>query len=148
MLVRAGFDVDTVMREDVGGAQYVLALVGRIGDMMQAPYPAAVFFGAGKIMGLVVHREPAAAQAAVIQLDFLGHSRSKAGSHEAAELGHVRGQEVQVIQPSGCSTRKGTCGGLQGVNLSPLWKKCHRIVLDFKDMEEWATQADELKLAN
>ena len=36
MLVRAGLDVDPGLQEDVGGAQDVLALVGGIGDVVEA----------------------------------------------------------------------------------------------------------------
>ncbi|MNV87866.1 hypothetical protein D3C71_1820230 [compost metagenome] len=73
MLVRAGFDMDPVFEEDVGGAQDVLALVGGIGDVMEAPVATAMFLGAGQIIGLVIDGEPAAAQPAVVEPDLLGN---------------------------------------------------------------------------
>ena len=36
VLVGAGFDVDAVFKEDVGGAQDVFALVGGVGEVMEA----------------------------------------------------------------------------------------------------------------
>ena len=54
VLVRSGFDMDAVLQEDVGGAQDVLARVGGVGDVVQPAATAAMFLGAGEIVGLVV----------------------------------------------------------------------------------------------
>src|SRR4051794_84544 len=72
VLVRPGLDVHAVLEEDVGGPQDVLALVDRVGDMVQARPPAAMLLGAGEVVGLVVDREPAAAEPTVVEPDHLG----------------------------------------------------------------------------
>ena len=104
VLVRTRLDVDAVLQEDVGRAQDVLAGVGGIGHVVEPaqgrPLARPVLLGAGEVVGLVVDREPAAADPPVVEADHLGHAGAEAGFHEAAELGHVRGQEVQVIEPA------------------------------------------------
>ena len=48
---------------------------------------------------MLLHREPAAAEAAVVEPDQFGDAAAEAGLHEAAELGHVLGEQVEVIEP-------------------------------------------------
>jgi len=43
VLMRARLDMDTVFKEDIGGAQDILALVGGIGDMVEPALAAAMF---------------------------------------------------------------------------------------------------------
>ena len=81
-----------VLQEDVRRPQDVLPLVGGVGDMMEAALPAPVLLGAGEVVGLVVDREPAAADSPVVELDVFGDPRPEAGFHEAPEFGDVRGE--------------------------------------------------------
>src|SRR5690606_19600680 len=97
VLVRAGLDEDAVFEEDVGGAQHVLALVHRVGDVVEAAALAGMIFGVGDIVGLVVDREPAAAQAAVVELDLLRHPAAERLRHEVADDRYVGGQQVEVV---------------------------------------------------
>ena len=89
----------TVFQKHIRGAQDVLALVRGIGNMVQPALAAAMFLGTGQIVGLVVDGEPAAAETAVIQPDLFGHPRPQTSLHEVAKHGHIRGQQVQMVQP-------------------------------------------------
>lgn len=62
--------------------------------MVQPAGALPVFFGAGKVVGLVVHREPAAANPPVVHLDIFGHAAAKAVFHECTECRDVVRQQV------------------------------------------------------
>src|SRR5439155_18683669 len=53
VLVRAGLDVDAVFEKDIGGAQYLLAAVERVGDVMEAAGLAVMVAGVGEVVALV-----------------------------------------------------------------------------------------------
>src|ERR1700758_929455 len=53
VLVRPGFDMDTVLQKDIGGAQDLLAAVERIGDVVKAPLLAVMVTRIGEIVALV-----------------------------------------------------------------------------------------------
>lgn len=67
VLVRSGFDVNPVLQKDVGGPENVLSRVRRVGDVMETGVTLAMFFSAGEIVSLVVDREPAATNAAIVE---------------------------------------------------------------------------------
>ena len=103
MLVRAGFDMDAVFQKHIRRAQDVFALIGGVGHMVQTPQTAAMFFGAGQIVGFVVYCEPAATKPAIVQLDVFGHAAAQTSLHKAAEFGDIVAKQVQVIDPAGAS---------------------------------------------
>src|ERR1700750_1219511 len=53
MLVRPGLDIDAVFEKDIGGAQYVLTAVERIGDVMETSRRVGVIVRIGKVVALV-----------------------------------------------------------------------------------------------
>ncbi len=114
VFMRPLLDMDAILQENIGCPQNVFALIGGIGDMMQPPFAATMFFGAGQIVTLVIDREPAPAQTAIIQLDVFGHTRAKACFHEAPELGDIFRKQVEVIQPPWGRPGEGAGRVLQG----------------------------------
>jgi hypothetical protein len=100
VLVRAGLDEDPVLQEDVGRAQDVVAMVGRVGDVVEAALGARMVLGAGHVVALVVDGEPAAADAAIVELDHLGHAAAHRLDHEVADLRDVAGEQVEVVEPA------------------------------------------------
>lgn len=72
MFMGPGFDVNTVLEEDVGSAQNIFAGIRRIGEVMKTSLAAPMLFGTGQIIGLVVDREPAAAKTTIVQPDHFG----------------------------------------------------------------------------
>ena len=95
-----------------------------------------MFLSAGEIVGLVVDREPAAAETAVVQLDLLRHARAKARNHEIPERRDVFGQQVHVIKSA-------RAGSLRMVTARHVFKgRCivgcrliaHRFPIEFEDM--------------
>ncbi|MNI27647.1 hypothetical protein D3C73_813940 [compost metagenome] len=89
VLVGAGFDMHTVLQENVGGAQNVLALIGCIRHVMEPSHTAPMFFGAGKIIRLVVDSEPGTTDPAVVELDEFRDPGTEAGLHKAFEFSNV-----------------------------------------------------------
>ena len=146
--MRSRLDVDAVLQEDVGGPQDVLALVGGIGDVVEAPFAAAMLFGAGKIIGLVVDGEPAAADAAVVELDHLRDAGPEAGLHEAAKRGDVARQEVQVVEPARGGAGEGGGGVLQyGTIRFHLRPVPVRLPVDLEQMAERILEAEGAAMA-
>ena len=80
------FDMDTVLKKDISSAQDVFALVRGIGEVMETTIRVPVFFGAGKIIGLVIYSKPRSADSAVIKLDHFRDTAAKAGFHKRTEL--------------------------------------------------------------
>ena len=77
VLVRPGLDEDAVLQEDVGSPQHVVALVDRVGDVVEAAARAGMILRHGHVVALVVDGEPAAAEPAVVEPDLLGHAAAE-----------------------------------------------------------------------
>src|SRR5690606_36172854 len=98
VLVRPGLDEDAVVEEDVGGAEDVLAGVGRERDVVEASAAARPVPRVDEVVGLVGEREPASGDGAVVQADLLGGVPAQ---HVPQELGarlDLGGQEVDVVE--------------------------------------------------
>ena len=129
--------MDAVLQEDICGTENVLALVGGVGHVMQAPLPAAMLLGAGKIIGLVVDREPAAAGPPVIELDQFGDAGPEADLHELAEYRHVFGQQIEMVDPARRSAGKGRGSVLERCPLGRVLRfEPAGFVIEFEDVAE------------
>ena len=136
VFVRSCFDVDPRLEEQVGCAQDILPLVGCVGNVVQTTEPAAVLFGAGKVVGLVVDREPAATQPSVVELDILSHTTAEAGLHEVAKFSDVVGQQIQMVDPARRDTCEPAGRVLQGGCVARFGGGAARLVVDFEHMAE------------
>src|SRR5690348_12148083 len=85
VLVRSGLDEDAVLEKDVGGLQDVLTLVDSEGDVMKASLATGVVARISDIIALVVDREPATADCAVVEHDLLGDPAAERFRHEIAD---------------------------------------------------------------
>src|SRR5665213_857719 len=77
VLVRPGLDVDAVLEENIGGEQYLLARVERVGDVMKAASRAGRVARVSEVVGLVGGGEPDAHFAAVIHDDAFGEAKAE-----------------------------------------------------------------------
>src|ERR1700730_6887835 len=72
VFVRARFDVDTVLQENIGGTENVLTAVDDVGEVMEAAVRPGVVERVGEVVTLVADGEPDACLAAIVQNDLLG----------------------------------------------------------------------------
>ena len=136
VLVRTGFDENTVFQEYVGRTQDVLALIRGIGNVVQSSVAAAMFFGAGKVVGFVVDRKPTASEAAIVELDVLGDACTEAGDHEISELGNIIRQEIEVVETTWAGTvrMEPACVILQGRSVCFAGAVFDRVPVNFENM--------------
>ena len=130
--------------EIVGGAQHVLALVHRIGDVVETAALAGMVFRVGDVVGLVVDREPAAAEPAIVELDQFGDPRAKAGLHELPEFTDVIGEEVEMVEAAGRGATSMIALG-KVLERRPFCRGgdvAFRIPVDLEDMAEGILEAE------
>ncbi len=97
--MRARLDMDSVLEKDVGRLQHLLAVIDRIGDMVEAPPLPRVVARIGDVVALVVHGEPAAAILATVQQDLLRDAAAERLRHEVADRADILRQQVEMVDP-------------------------------------------------
>ena len=132
--MRTCFDVNARLKEQIGRAQNILALIGGIGHMMEPPVTTAMFLGTGKVIGFVVHSEPTSPNAPIVQLDHFRHARSQTGFHKISEHADIRGQQVHVINAAWWYACKTACHVFQRGGII-VWSAVG-VPIKFKDMSK------------
>ena len=98
MLAGAGLDHDAFLDEDVGDVGEVLRITVPEGDMVQAAALAGAVSHAGHLVHQRADAHPRTGFGVVIQHDVLTQVEAQLVHEEVLVLGHVRAQQVDVIE--------------------------------------------------
>src|SRR6266571_4002292 len=100
MLVWAGFDEDSVLEKNIGGAQNVFAAIDGVCDMVEAASRAGMVARVSEIVALVADREPHARFRSIVHHDLFGEPATQVVLEKNAVRLNIDGEAVEMIKPT------------------------------------------------
>src|ERR1700687_5184479 len=98
MFVWAGFDEDSVLKKNIGGAQNVFAAIDGVGDVVEAAARSRMIARVSEIVTLVADREPHARFRSIVHHDLLGEPATQVVFKKYPVRLDIDGEAVQMIE--------------------------------------------------